>query len=295
MSFKVVGIGEVLWDMLPAGKQLGGAPANFVYHAQALGAQGTIISRVGNDPLGKELLERLQQIGLSTDCIQLDPTAPTGTVGVEVASDGQPQFTIHENVAWDNLAAEDSARRAIVDSHAICFGTLAQRSETSRNAIFTLLKLVPELSLRVFDINLRQNFYTSENIERSLRNADILKINDQELPLLAKMLNITGDTRAQITEISSRFELHTVACTRGAHGSLLFSNGNWSDHPGIPTQVVDTIGAGDAFTAAMVIGLLSQLDLQEINETANQVAAFVASQAGATPALPASLRGRFSP
>lgn len=293
MKFKIVGIGEMLWDLLPGGRQLGGAPANFAYHASALGAEARIVSRMGRDTSGHELLERLKQLGLRADCIEVDPGAPTGTVSVQVAADGQPQFTIHENVAWDRIAGEANARRAVAEANAVCFGTLAQRCETSRAAIHALLALAAPESLRIFDVNLRQHFHSREVIERSLAVANVLKVNETELPLIAEMLGIAGDARAQMKELAARYPLRVVACTRGAHGALLLAYGHWSDHPGIPTKVADTVGAGDSFTAALTIGMLSGWELDLINHRANDVAAFVASRPGGTPELPQRLREGF--
>jgi fructokinase len=293
MTFKVVGIGEVLWDLLPSGKQLGGAPANFAYHAAALGAEASIVSRVGRDANGRELLERITELGLVTDCIELDPNAPTGTVSVEIAADGQPKYTIHENVAWDYINAEPAARHAVADANAVCFGTLAQRSETSRASIRSLVSLAPPNALRIFDVNLRRHFYSRELIEQSIAFANVLKVNDTELRVLAEMFGITGDTRAQMNGLASRHGLRVVACTRGANGSLLLANGDWSDHPGVPTKVVDAVGAGDAFTAAMALGFLRAWEPDNINHRANQIASFVASSPGGTPDLPRHLRAPF--
>jgi fructokinase len=288
-----IGIGEVLWDLLPGGRQLGGAPANFAYHAAALGADARVISRVGNDPLGKELIERIEKLGLPSDCIQVDSSAPTGTVTVEVAADGQPKFQIHERVAWDALADEPAAQTAVAAADVICFGSLAQRSEPSRSTIRSLIARTRPSAWRVFDINLRQHYYSRSLIEESLALANGLKVNDEELPRLADMLGLKGDIRSQISELATRFALRLVAYTRGGSGSLLHSDGNWSDHPGIAAKVVDAVGAGDSFTAAMMLGMLAGWSLDRINEQANRVAAYVCSQAGATPPIPPSLREVF--
>jgi fructokinase len=290
---RLIGIGEVLWDLLPGGRQLGGAPANFAYHARALGADGRIISRVGRDANGGEIIARLEQLGVPTDCIEIDPTAPTGTVSVELSSDGQPHYKIHQDVAWDRIAGEENGCRAVQDADAVCFGSLAQRSELSRNNIRKLLSLTKPGCLRVLDVNLRQHFYSRAIIEQSLQLATVLKVNDEELPRLAEMFSLTGDARTQIAELSKRFELRTVACTRGERGSILLHDGEWSDHPGIATTVADTIGAGDSFTAAMTLGLLAGWGLDRINEEANRVAAYVASRPGGTPILPEKIRARF--
>jgi fructokinase len=215
-------------------------------------------------------------------------------VSVEVASDGQPQFTIHENVAWDRIAGDENARRAVAEANAVCFGTLAQRSEASRASIRRLLALAPAAALRILDVNLRQHFYSREIIEQSLAHTNVLKMNDAELPLLAEMFDITGDSRAQLSEFASRYRLRAVALTRGGNGSLLLADGRWSDHPGVRAKVVDTVGAGDSFTAAMTLGLLAGRELDEINSRANQVAAYVASCAGGTPELTTELRSLFT-
>ncbi len=293
MSFKLVGIGEVLWDLLPGGRQLGGAPANFTYHARALGADARIISRVGHDELGHEARNRLIKLGVPTDCIEVDPKLPTGTVGVEVAADGQPQFTIHEHVAWDALSGEPAGRLAVAAADAVCFGTLGQRSEPSRSSIISLVAAAPPRALRILDVNLRQNYFSSRLINESLAFANVLKLNETELPQLAAMFDLTGDERSQIRQLAERNLLRVVAYTRGGRGSLLFSEDHWSEHPGFPTKVADTIGAGDSFTAAMTLGLLAGWPLDEIHQRASEVAAYVCSQPGATPVLPELLRAPF--
>ena len=290
MNFKVVGIGEALWDLLPAGRQMGGAPTNFAYHARALGAEAQLITRVGNDDLGRELVDRLKKLGVPTDCVEVDAEKPTGTVTVTVEHDGQPRFIIHEGVAWDNLTGESAARIAVSQADAICFGTLGQRLEPARSTILSLVRATPATALRIFDINLRQHFYSQSIIEESLRLANVLKVNDTELPRLAEMFSLTGGERAQIAQLAARNKLSVVAYTRGERGSLLFVEGQWSDHPGVRAKVVDTVGAGDAFTAAMALGLLGGWDVDAIHQRASEVAAYVASFAGATPDLPDHLR-----
>lgn len=293
MKFKVVGIGELLWDLLPSGRQIGGAPANFAYHAHALGAEATVISRVGDDDLGRELIRRLEKLGLPSDCVEVDPAFPTGTVTVQIGPAGQPQFTIHEGVAWDHLAGEPAARLAVSTAHAVCFGTLAQRHEPSRSTIRSLLAASPPAALRILDVNLRQQYYSKKLIEESLALANILKVNETELPRLAEMFDLSGDERTQISQLAERQGLDLIAYTRGEHGSLLLAGGRWSDHPGLPAKLADTVGAGDAFTAAMTLGFLAGWDLDEINHRSNEVASYVASCTGATPELPEHLRARF--
>jgi fructokinase len=286
MSFKVIGLGEILWDILPTGKQLGGAPANFAYHARALGARSRVISRVGQDALGAEILKRLQALGLPTAEIQVDPSAPTGTVSVELSADGQPRFTIHEDVAWDRLALTPSALAAMTEADAVSFGTLAQRCETSRGTIRALLAAVRPGTLRILDLNLRQHYFSRDIIETSLKLANTVKCNDAELPVLADLLGLRGSVRRQIEQLARQYAQRLVCLTRGAQGSLLYGGGEWADDPSQPVVVKDTVGAGDAFTAALAMGLLAGKPLEAINRRANQVARYVCTCEGATPALP---------
>jgi fructokinase len=294
MSFKVIGIGEVLWDLLPTGPQLGGAPANFACHAQALGANSGIITRVGNDSLGHEIIRRISAIGLPADGVQVDESAPTGMVSVSL-SDGIPQYNIHENVAWDRIAASHHALASVRASDAICFGSLAQRSALSRASIQCLVSSATAIAWRVFDINLRQHFYNQEILQSSLELANVLKLNDSELGIIAHTFGVQGNCRRQIESLVSRFGFRVVALTRGASGSILYRDGRWSEHAAVDIEVKDTVGAGDSFTAALCLGLLHGLDLDDINLAANQVAAYVCSCAGATPTLPDALRQRLNP
>jgi len=289
MSFNIIGIGEILWDLLPSGKQLGGAPANYAFHARGLGARSRVISRVGRDPLGAEILQRLGALGLPTDVIQVDPSAPTGTVSVELLAGGQPRFTIHEDVAWDRLALEATALVAVAEADAVCFGTLAQRREPARGTIQALLAAVRPGALRILDLNLRQHYFSRDIIETSLRLANIVKCNDSELPVLAEMLALRGSARGQIEQLARTHGLRLVCLTRGAQGSLLYAGGQWAEDPGEPVVVKDTVGAGDAFTAALAAGMLAGQPLDTINRRANQVARYVCSCEGATPPLPADL------
>jgi fructokinase len=289
MGFNVLAIGEVLWDMLPAGRKLGGAPANFAIHARALGANARLISRVGDDALGVEILERLASHGLPTDTVPSDPEAPTGTVAVALGPDGQPRFTICEGVAWDRIDAGPVELAASGVADAVCFGTLAQRSERSRRAIRAVVSATRPSALRILDVNLRPPFVDPEVVEGSLALANVLKLNDEELPRLADMLGMAGSTEERLAGLARRYGLSLVVFTRGARGSLLLRENEWSDHPGVPAEVSDTVGAGDAFTAVVATGLLRGWSLDEINRRANRVAAYVCSQPGATPPLPPSL------
>ncbi len=294
MSFRVIGVGEVLWDLLLTGPQLGGAPANFAYHAHSLGAEAQVITRVGKDDHGREIIRRFREMGLSDTDVQVDETAPTGTAKVELSGDGLAHFSIQESVAWDCLALTQEALAVVREADAICFGSLAQRLEPSRGTIQQLIAAAPADALRVFDINLRQKFYSRGVIEASLQLANVLKLNDDELPILAEMFSLVGSIEHQMERLAQIFGLRLVAFTRGANGSLLWQEGRWSDCPSGPVKVIDTVGAGDSFTAALVLGLLRKTDLEEINHIANDVARYVCSQAGATPALPVEFAKRFS-
>jgi fructokinase len=290
MSYEILSVGEVLWDLLPNGKQLGGAPANFTYQCRSLGANARLVSRVGADDLGREILSHVRTLGLPIETLQVDPAAPTGTVEVALAADGQPHYTIREGVAWDRIAADGAALSLAARADAVCFGSLAQRGEISRRAIRTLVVAARPGALRVFDVNLRPPFVDREVVAESLDMANVLKLNDHELPELAAMVGIRGSVRETMAELARHFDLSVVALTRGHGGSLLLADGLWSDLPGRPVEVVDTVGAGDAFTAALVVGLLAGRTLDDINHHANEIAAFVCSRPGGTPALPGSLK-----
>jgi fructokinase len=291
--YRVVGIGELLWDLLPTGAQIGGAPANYAYHAGALGAEARAISRVGADPLGRELLTQLDALGVSTQYVQVDDALATGTVAVEIDASGQPHYRITPDVAWDHLQVTPDAMMVASSADAICFGTLAQRNVVSRDAIRALVAASPSGTLRILDVNLRQHYFSPALIDESLTLATVLKVNDVELPQLAAMFGLTGSEHAQMVQIAQRWQLRAVALTRGDKGSALLTEHAWSEHPGVRVIVADTIGAGDAFTAAMTVGLLKGWSLDDVNALANVVAAFVASQAGGTPALPADVTEAF--
>ncbi|MFH1009355.1 MAG: carbohydrate kinase [Candidatus Latescibacterota bacterium] len=282
----LVGLGEILWDQLPSGKKLGGAPANFAYHAHALGGIGAVVSCIGDDPLGRELLAKLDALDLKRDHVIVDKLYPTGTVSVQVDPSGHPSYTIHEPVAWDFIRESLQLLELAARADAVCFGSLAQRSEVSRRTIQSILRATRSSCLRIFDVNLRQSFYSREVISTSLELAHILKINDEELPVVADMLSLSGDESPILEALAIRYNLGIIALTRGDRGSLLYSTGRISEHKGHPAQVADTVGAGDSFTAALALGVLRGDDLDQINDHANRLASFVCSQVGATPALP---------
>lgn len=293
MKPTVIGIGEILWDLLPSGPRMGGAPANFACHAHALGADAFVISRVGEDDAGKLLLENLGQLGVSTTAIDPDPEHPTGTVEVSLADDGQPRFNIIEGVAWDHLKSRPQLLQLAAQADAICFGSLGQRSEVSRHTIRQIVAATPEHALRVFDVNLRQSYYNASILHDSLELANICKLSDAELPVIADLLGLEGDLCTQLDQLVRRYHLRLVVFTRGGNGSILTDGGEWSDHPGLPAEVKDTIGAGDSFTAATTMGMLLKWPLRKISHTANQVAAYVCSQHGAVPDLPDELVKRY--
>ncbi len=289
----IIGIGEILWDMLPSGPRMGGAPANFACHARALGADGRIVSRVGDDPAGAMLLTQLEEAGMSIADISCDANHPTGSVGVEILDAGQPVFMIQENVAWDYLAADARTLEIFKQADAVCFGTLAQRTPASAATIRALVASTAPEALRIFDVNLRQNYYTVGTLTASLELANVLKLNDAELPEITDLLEIGGTLREKLSALVARFGLRLVAYTRGSEGSVLFDGNGWCGHPGMAVEVRDTIGAGDSFTAAVALGLLMRWPLAEISTAANEVAAHVCCHDGAVPAMPDSIRSRF--
>ena len=283
---KILSIGEVLWDMLPSGRKVGGAPANFAFHCMQLGAEVRILSRVGNDDLGRELIEFYRSLGLSTELIAIDPVAPTGTVSVELSAEGQPKYTIHEHVAWDKIEATDTACRFAQDADAVCFGSLAARSTAVFQTIQKLVLQTKPSALRVLDLNLRDPFVDKNVIESLLRLANVLKLNDEELTRIAAMFGVSGNTAAAHADwFINNYNLKILILTCGAQGSRIFADGKEHFCPSRKIEVVDTVGAGDAFTAMVVVGLLSGLPTDIINERASEIAAFVCTQNGATPKI----------
>lgn len=285
-QFRAAGIGEILWDILPDGKKLGGAPANFAYHFKALGGESLTVSRLGDDALGREALALLQENHLATEGITFDPVHPTGRVDVEVDTRGIATYTFPEAVAWDFIEINAYTKTVLPTLDAVCFGTLAQRSAASRAAILSLLRSLPESTLKIYDINLRQDFYTTEIIDRSLHLADVLKINDDELDIVASLLGLAGDQETVLSTLLREFSLCLGVLTRGERGSLLMTPDAISESQGMSVNVVDTIGAGDSFTAAMTLAWLNEEPLDAINQYASEVAAAVCTRAGAMPPIP---------
>ncbi len=281
-QFNIVGIGEILFDILPSKqKMLGGAPANFAYVSTRLGNHGIVLSRVGDDSAGREILGQLQTKNLSIEHIQIDQTNQTGIVNVKLEN-GQPGYEIVENVAWDFLELSESWRDIAENADAVCFGSLAQRNSASRKAILEFVNLTR--GWRIFDVNLRQNYFSAEILRESFRLANAVKLNHEEMPVIAAMFALKGRNRIDLAEkLRQNFDLNLICVTCGANGSLLIKASEISENAGLKIQVKDAIGAGDAFTAAMTHGLLRGWDLDNINEFANKIGAFVASQTGAMP------------
>ena len=281
-KFNIIGIGELLWDMLPDGKELGGAPANFTYHANFFGADSTIISALGNDENGEEIRSLLKKRNLKYSINTVD--CPTGWVSVKL-DNGIPNYVIHENVAWDFISLRDEVIPVLQKADAICFGTLSQRSKVSFEIIQEALKLVPKTALKVLDINLRQSFYTKNTIEASLKCANVVKLNDEELVVLSEMFHLPNSEDEACKQLLNQFNLKLLALTKGAEGSILFTQKEISSFPTPKIKVVDTIGAGDSFTAAMVVGLLNGKPLKQLHKEASEHAAKVCTYKGATPKL----------
>ncbi len=287
----MVGLGEVLWDIFPSGeKLLGGAPANFAFHAHQLGDQGVVVSRVGEDELGQEILAELERRGLRTDMIQTDGAAPTGTVHVTENADGSHGFLITPNVAWDRLVASRSLTQLMAGADVVCFGTLAQRTEANHATIQMLLGHAP--GTKLFDINFRQDYWSSDVIVEGLKACQIVKFSEEELDVLRGLKLVPHETnaRAWCRALLRRYDIDLAAVTRGADGAMLLTRTDCVEEPGIKVDVADSVGCGDAFSAAMAHGWQASMNLQELAELANRVGAYVASQSGAMPALPQEFR-----
>jgi len=284
----IVGIGEILWDVFPAGRKLGGAPANFAYGSHLLGSRAVVVSRVGNDDLGREVRQVLLQKGISDRFVQTDAALPTGTVRVTLNADGQPQFEIIKPVAWDSLEWSDELNRLALSADAVCFGSLAQRSARTQSTIVKFLRATRPEAVRVFDVNLRQQFYSDAIIAESMMPGSIVKLSDEEWPLVASLLGLpANDIRLFCREAIHKFDLKLVCVTRGQHGSVLVDSTELNEHPGFRVQVKDAVGAGDAFTAGLVHEFLRGSALAMMNDTANRMGAWVASSEGGMPEPPA--------
>lgn len=287
----IVGLGEVLWDVYPDAARFGGAPANFASHAASLDAESWLASSVGVDELGDRALDTLRQHGVESACVARDPEHPTGRVDVTLDSMGRASYEFADNTAWDHMPKSDALDSLARRCDAVCFGTLAQRSSQARDTIQQFVKTTPFSALRMFDVNLRRQFYDAAVIDQSLRLATALKLNEEELPIVARLCGVNdSNPRDAMRALMNMYSLRLVALTCGPDGATLISGAEESTSPALTTTVVDTVGAGDAFTAAVVIDFLAGLPLADVNAHANAVASFVCSQPGAVAALPDYLR-----
>jgi fructokinase len=281
-KLKILGIGELVWDVLPSGKKLGGAPVNFAFWCNELGAEGFPVTAVGNDSLAEESLAQLQNTGLDLSYIQHNDL-PTGVVNVTLSGDGIPAYDIVQNVAWDAIEADKKTLGLAKVADAVCWGSLAQRSEKTRSSVETIIDALEQSCLKVFDINIRQNWYTKELIESSLNKADVLKLNEDELPLIADMFGF--DLETAIASIIKEYSLKYIIYTVGAdHSEIHGAEGMLSYIKTPSVKVVDTVGAGDSFTAAFITSLLSGKTVQESHAKAVEIAARVCTIQGAIPA-----------
>jgi len=277
---KILCIGEVLWDSLPMGLFLGGAPLNVSFHLRQLGEEVNIISRVGDDRLGQEALRRIKGKGLPTDLIQRDGELETGIVEVQLDEQGDPDYNIIEPVAWDNIKLTSGMKTAAEECWAIVFGSLALRDSQSRQTIYSLLD---NDMLKVFDINLRSPYYDKQTIENALQPADILKLNADELGQLMEWFSLSGNIKEGIKELADLFDCQSIVVTKGAEGAVLFHQGEWAEHKGFNITVKDAVGAGDAFLAALLQGIHKEIDIKDTLVFANATGAYVASHDGALP------------
>ena len=290
MKRYIVGLGEALWDVLPEGKKLGGAPANFAYHAAQFGLDTIAISALGEDKLAEETIEALKEHNLNY-LMPLVPY-PTGTVQVTLTGDGIPTYDIKENVAWDNIPLTDEMLEIAKNARAVCFGSLAQRNVVSRENIHKFLDATPKDCVKIFDINLRQQFYTKEVIKESLKRCNILKINDEELVLIGRMFGYPGlDIENKCWLILGKYNLDMLVLTCGTNGSYVFTPGQMSFQETPKVEVADTVGAGDSFTGSFVGSILNGKPVPEAHKTAVHVSAFVCTQNGAMPVVPDRLKG----
>lgn len=283
---KVIAIGEIVWDCLPAGKQLGGAPLNFAFFAKELGAEAYAISAIGVDELGNETLDDAYKTGVNLDYVQRNDL-PTSRVLVTLNDAGIPQYEIVEGVAWDAIEGSEDALKLVADASVICWGSLAQRSEKSRKNILSLLDAAPDTCVKVFDINIRQHYYTREVVEKSLERATILKLNEDELPIVAEMLAVSGSESEIVYSLMDMYSLEYLIYTHGADFSEVYSADGEYSHVATPkVTVADTVGAGDSFTAVFVTSLLNGDSLKVSHEKAVKVSAYVCTQNGAINPLP---------
>jgi fructokinase len=288
MTDLIIGIGEILWDVFPQGKVLGGAPANFAFHVSQLGLNGCAVSAIGNDELGKEILHVLDEKRLNTHIEKVN--YPTGTVQVTLSGKGIPQYEICEGVAWDNIPFSDELETMAKRTKTVCFGSLAQRSAVSHATINKFLDSVPADAMKIFDINLRQHFYSKALIDESLKRCNVLKINDDEVVLVSNLFGWNGMTETETAaRLMQDYKLDIVVLTKGTEGSYVFTPAETSFLPTPLVEVADTVGAGDSFTAGFVASLLKGKSISEAHRKAVEISAYVCTQHGAMPLLPDSL------
>ena len=289
MKRLVVGLGEVLWDMLPEGRKIGGAPVNFAYHAGQFGIDTMAVSAIGNDKLGEDTIAEMN--GKHLNHIFPSVPYPTGSVQVSLDEKGVPAYDIKENVAWDNIPFTNEIESVARNCRAVCFGSLAQRNAVSRNTIRKFIESTPSGCIRIFDINLRQNFYTSNVIRDSLELCNILKINDEEIMLVSRMFNYDSSNIENVCRtIMEDFSLEMVILTCGTKGSYIFTKGGVSFMPTPKVNVADTVGAGDSFTGSFCAAILRGLPVAEAHKKAVEVSAYVCTQNGAMPEIPGSMK-----
>ena len=285
MGNKIVGLGEALWDCLPEGSKLGGAPANFAYHMSQFGYESLAVSALGKDRLGDETIKTFKKNHLSFLMPRVD--YPTGTVQVELDDDGIPTYEIKTGVAWDNIPYTNEIEKAAKECRAVCFGSLAQRSDVSRQTINSFLDSTPEKCLKIFDINLRQNFYTKEVIQESMRKCNILKINDEELVVIGRLFGYPGlDIENKCWLLMGKYHLDMLILTCGVNGSYVFVSQKVSFKETPKVKIADTVGAGDSFTACFLADILAGKSVEEAHELAVEVSAYVCTQEGAMPDIP---------
>lgn len=282
-NYEIIGLGEILWDVLPSGKMLGGAPANFAFHSRALGNRGWVVSAVGKDGLGEQIIQKLTKLGVPTDFIQQHDSHPTGTVDVQLDKNGNPEYIIHEQVAWDFIEFDHDVQMLAGRCDAVCFGSLAQRSPVSEQSIQEFLKHTHKECLRVFDMNLRQQYYSKELLSFNLKSCNVLKMNAEELQIVCRLFGFEHDRDTALRRIMEAYDLLIIALTLGDQGSILLSSDKISFQTVEKIKVADTVGAGDAFTAGLVYGLLRNFSLKETHILAGRLSAFVCTQQGATP------------
>ena len=276
----IAGLGEVLWDMLPDGRQCGGAPANVIFHASKLGAQGLVVSAVGADAAGDDLLAFLKGKGIDCSLVARNDL-PTGTVTVTLEN-GMPSYVIHRPAAWDAIPYTDAVDAVVPRLSAVVFGSLAQRDERSRETLFRILRHPALHALKFFDINLRQKFYSRETIAESLEVADVLKLNDEECAVLAELFGLPGDSRGAVAALADRFGLSHVILTLGAKGSMLYDGAAFAEYPVAPCEkLVDTVGCGDSFLAAWCVAFLCGKGADAAMREATALSAYVAGHKGA--------------